>query len=373
MTPDTRKSYFLSIGLFCALLFTFLVPSVGSSRIIAAILLLPAMVITLLLLRKRGVLSINKGTVTLIMAVSAFLYLMLVYLLGIYFGYYKYLGFSFNSFFRFILPISAVIISSEIIRRSLLSQEKKLTSVFAYLIPLLSELTLVSNLWQVDIFSEFMEMVGMTLFPAVVGGILYQYLSKNYGAISVIPFRLIITLYPYIFARIANIPDAILALIDILTPIVLYLFIRSLFEKKPQKAVKQKSGWRYVGYALMAALMISIVMLISCKFRFGALVIGSGSMTGEINVGDTIIYERYDGEKIEEGQIIVFEKDKVAVIHRVVDIERINGVTRYYTKGDANDDLDAGYRTSSDIIGITKFKISYIGYPTLWLRSLFER
>ena len=127
-----------------------------------------------------------------------------------------------------------------------------------------------------------------------------------------------------------------------------------------------------MGYAVVACLMISVVMLISCKFRFGALVIGSESMTGELNVGDTVIYERYDGEIIEEGQVIVFEKDKVAVIHRVVGIERINGVTRYYTKGDANDGLDTGYRTSSDIIGITKFKVSYIGYPTLWLRSLFE-
>ena len=96
-------------------------------------------------------------------------------------------------------------------------------------------------------------------------------------------------------------------------------------------------------------------------------------MTGTLNVGDTIIYEKYEGEVIDEGQIIVFKDGSVAVIHRVVDIERINGVTRYYTKGDANDGLDLGYRTANDIIGTTKLKISLIGYPTLWLRSLFSR
>ena len=79
MTPDTRKSYFLTIGIFCALLVTFLVPDSGSSRIIAAILLLPAMVLTLFLLRKRGILSINKGQVSLIMAVSSLLYIMFNY------------------------------------------------------------------------------------------------------------------------------------------------------------------------------------------------------------------------------------------------------------------------------------------------------
>ncbi len=373
MTPDTRKSYFLSVGIFCALLITFLVPGTGSSRIIAAILLLPAMVLTLFLLKKRGILSINKGQVTLIMAVSSLLYLMLNCLLGIYFGYYKYLGYSIDSFFKFILPISIVIISVEIIRRALLAEEKRLTFVFSYLISVLAELLIVSNLWQVNSFNEFMDMIGMTLFPAIVSNVLYHYLSKRYGLISIIPYRLVISLYMYVFTIVANIPDAILALINILTPIALYLFIKTVFEKRPQKAVKKKSGWRFVGYAAVAILMISIVMLISCKFRFGALVIGSESMTGEINKGDAIVYERYEDQQIGKGQVIVFEKDKVAVIHRVVDIQRINGVTRYYTKGDANDSLDTGYRTDGDIIGLTRFKISYIGYPTLFIRSLFER
>ena len=373
MTPDTRKSYFLSIGLFCALLITFLVPSTGNSRIIAAVLLLPAMVLTLLLLKKRGILSINKGTVTLIMVVSALLYVMLSFILGIYFGFYKYVGFSVDSFFKFILPISVVIISVEIIRRALLAQSKRLTDIFAYLISLLAELLIVSSIRQINSFNEFMDMVGLALFPAIFSSILYQYLSKRYGAVSVIPYRLIITLYPYIFLRIANIPDVLLALMNILIPIVLYIFIKSLFEKKPQKAVKKKSKWRFAAYAAIAIVMISIAMLISCKFKYGALVIGSGSMTGEINVGDAVIYESYDGQKIEEGQVIVFYDNNVAVIHRVIEIERINGVTRYYTKGDANDAPDLGYRTEGDLIGVTKFKISYIGYPTLWLRGLFER
>ena len=34
------------------------------------------------------------------------------------------------------------------------------------------------------------------------------------------------------------------------------------------------------------------------------LVIGSESMTGTINVGDAVIYERYDGQRIKEQQII---------------------------------------------------------------------
>ncbi len=114
-------------------------------------------------------------------------------------------------------------------------------------------------------------------------------------------------------------------------------------------------------------------MLISGQFRFGALVIATDSMTGEINKGDMILYEKYDDQLIKEGQIIIFIQDKSKIVHRVVKIENIGGETRYYTKGDTNEDLDSGYRTASDIFGLTDVKLAYVGYPTLWLRDLIKK
>ena len=85
-----------------------------------------------------------------------------------------------------------------------------------------------------------------------------------------------------------------------------------------------------------------------------------------------IIYERYDDQKIEKGQVIVFLENNRRVIHRVVGIETIDGEVRYYTKGDANEDIDAGYRVRSEIVGLTDVKVAYVGYPTLWLRELLS-
>ena len=83
--------------------------------------------------------------------------------------------------------------------------------------------------------------------------------------------------------------------------------------------------------------------------------------------------EKYtDEDVIEKGQIIVFNKYGVKTVHRVVQIENINGQTRYYTKGDANDDNDSGFITDGDIYGFVHFKIPYVGYPTLMLRGIFK-
>ena len=119
--------------------------------------------------------------------------------------------------------------------------------------------------------------------------------------------------------------------------------------------------------------MIGTVMLVSNQFKYGSLVIATGSMTGELNKGDVVIFESYTSQPIIEGQVIVFEKYDVMVVHRVVDIEIINGRTRYYTKGDANEDRDDGFITNAEIVGLARKKLPVLGYPTLWMRSLFKR
>ena len=90
-----------------------------------------------------------------------------------------------------------------------------------------------------------------------------------------------------------------------------------------------------------------------------------------LNKGDVAISERYEDQFIQEGQVIAFKQSKSVVIHRVVDIQVVNGITRYYTKGDANEDLDTGYVTDSQIVGLVHYKVPMLGFPTLWLRSLF--
>lgn len=44
----------------------------------------------------------------------------------------------------------------------------------------------------------------------------------------------------------------------------------------------------------------------------------------------------------------------------------------YKTKGDHNSNYDSNLTSSNDVIGIYKFKIKYIGYPSLWLEQLLK-
>ena len=129
---------------------------------------------------------------------------------------------------------------------------------------------------------------------------------------------------------------------------------------------------RIVNLGIATIVIVLIVMLISCKFRYGVIVVGSGSMEGALNIGDIAIFENYDKQKISKDDIIIFNRDDIKYIHRVVKISFTNNEYRYYTKGDANQELDDGYVTRNDVFGVAKFRIRYIGYPSIWLRDMFD-
>ncbi|MBQ3488963.1 MAG: signal peptidase I [Clostridia bacterium] len=370
---DRKVLHRITISSLAVLLLALILPSAVSGRILAAILLLPLAIVTYLFVKKRSILSMNKKQILMLMAVIGLLYLMLYYLSGLHFGFYRS-GYRFDFYYglHFVLPISAIIIETEFIRWIVRAQNNKAADVLTYFSCVIAEVLIVSNISGITTYSHFMDVLALALLPAVTANFLYHYLSKRYGMLPNIVYRLLISLYTYIIPYKPAVPDSMLAFINLLLPIAIYLFIDALYEKKKRYALGKKSKFGVIITVLAVAIMASAVMLISNQFRYGVLVVATESMTGELNKGDAALFERFENQIITEGQVIVFEKNGSMIIHRVIKIEKINGVMRYYTKGDANDGRDSGFITNSDIVGLVNYRVPYIGYPTIWVRSLFK-
>lgn len=376
--PDKRNLHIFSALVFAVLLVALLIPIGDSGRIAAAILLLPPAVLMPLFLKKRRIQKITTNQVILVMTVIALLYVMLYYLSGLSFGFYKNpYRLTVANFFKFFLPVAAIIFFTEVIRFVTLSQESKLASTLCWLSCVMAEMLICSNLPSVDSFARFMDLVAGAMLPAIIANGLYHYLSRRYGFWPNLIFRAVTTLHTYTFPITSGISDSLVNLARLLIPLAIYFFIDALYEKKRRYALQKVSRFSRVASKILTIvvliIMIGTVMLVSNQFRFGAFVIATDSMTGELNKGDVALFERYDDQFIAEGQVIVFEKSNDMIIHRVVDIQIINGITRYYTKGDANEDLDNGFITESDIVGLVDYKLPFLGFPTLWMRSLFRR
>lgn len=372
---DKKVLHIISSSIFAVLLIIFFIPFETAGRIIAAVTFAVAAIAAFVMVKKRSILSINKQQVLLIMSVIAVVYLMLYYLTGIKVGFYHNIfGWNLTSFLSRLIPATVIIVCSEVYRWIIRAQNDRASDILCYLSCLLAEMIVCSTAnVAISSFSSFMRLVAETMFPAIIANLLYGYLSKRYGYYPNIVYRLVTTLYLFIIPVLPALSSAISSFINLLLPIAIYLFIDSMFEKKRRYALAKKSKLEIPITIIVVAIMLFTVMVISNHFYIGSYVIATESMTGELNKGDAAIYERYEDQTVIEGQVIAFEQNDMVVIHRVVDIQIINGQNRYFTKGDANENKDSGFIYDSDIIGLVSFKIPYIGFPTLWLRSLFSR
>ncbi len=370
---DKRKVYIFSTVLFALLVILLFIPK-DISRTVTAVLLVFSAVAALFFIKKRKIPSINRKTVAVLLFAIAGLSIVLYYLTGTRFGFLDnpYAA-SFGKSILYVLCVAASVVAMEIIRNVVVSQEDKLSLVLITLSGIAADVLISTKSVTAVNFNGFVDLLALVLFPAVTANLFYNYVSKRYGVLPNILYRLPIVLYVYVITVLPRMPDSLLAFARLLIPILAYFFINMLYGKRKKRATAGRR-WKWLApvvFAVTSFFMISIAMLISCRFRFGVIVIATESMTGEINKGDAIVFESYDGDIILEGDVIVYDKEGARIVHRVVEIEKINGQTRYYTKGDANEYNDEGFITDANILGRVNFKITGIGYPTLWLRSIF--
>ncbi len=370
-----QKLLYIANGLFLGIILLVLfVPNAALVKMLLPLLLTPAAVVISFTIRKRSLLSIRKNQIIGLMLVIVSVYLMVYYLTGLHFGFYqRSVVFSGKTFWNLIFPLLVSIVASEIIRRVFLAQKDKWMMLISFVSFVLLDILLQIEPDTVHTFYGFVNTVSMVLFPAVTSNVLFHYVSAKYGAVPNILYRGILYTYMYVIPVAPATPNAIVAFAKVVVPLTILVFLLVLYERKTYASSRRRLG--RIGAALYSVgvvVMAAFIMLISCRFHYGVIVVGSPSMTGAYNKGDGVFYEEYDGQLILKGDVILFRRDNRTIIHRVVDILNIDGELRYYTKGDANDSMDAGYVTKSQIVGIAKRRLAYIGCPTLWLREFFQ-
>ena len=236
----------------------------------------------------------------------------------------------------------------------------------------LIDLVIYANVYEINNFDTFIEIVGFTLFASISCNLLYNYISSRYGAMPIIIYRLITVLYVYFIPYIPDVYMFFRSILRTIYPYIIYQLLEYTYATKKVSVAYTDKKKAIIGRLFVIIFVACIAMLVSCEFKYGILIIGSGSMTGTINKGDAIVFEKYDGqEELEAGQVIVFSDGKLQIVHRIIDVKLVNGITRYITKGDANVEKDPGYITKENIVALYKFRIIYMGYPSLWLRDIF--
>lgn len=382
MKKDKIKLYILEI-LILLFLFIALFVSKNISRLLLSIIIIGIATIVKFSFKKKKIIRHINNEVTFLMIALGILYLGIFYLMGLLFYNFnnQMITFGFKTLINFIIPTALIIISSEVLRFTLLSQDGTIriknysvdySKTLAFIIMVLIDLIIYVGVYDIVNLNDFLALIGFISFASISCNLYYNYYAKRFGIRGIIFYKMITILYVYIIPIVPNMYIYFRSFLRMIFPYIMYILMENTYGKTNFVESYKTKRKNIVLVTLTIIFMSLFSMLISCQFKYGVLVVGSESMTGTIDKGDAIIYESYNGENIKVGDVIVFMYEEVKIVHRVVEKINVNGEIRYYTKGDLNKNNDPGYRTKDDIIGVEKINIKYVGIPSLWLNELFS-
>lgn len=139
---------------------------------------------------------------------------------------------------------------------------------------------------------------------------------------------------------------------------------------------------------LCQIVLVSLLVMATQTKIFGNLplvsnyqpfVVLSGSMEPTLKVGSVVVIQKVNPAAVKEGDIITFNSpinlnqqqtaEKTPTTHRVNRVLDENGVRKFETKGDANNDVDAYHIGEGDVVGMASFDVPYLGYTSHFLRG----
>ena len=302
-------------------------------------------------------------------------YLFTIYVSGLFLGFERN-GYSLSllNIFRNSFPILVVILVSEFLRFELntKSENQKLLIVLSSILFILVDINIAMQMYDFSNLNDLLEMAALVTLPSITKNILLTYFSLKFGFASTLIYRIIMELYIYLVPILPDFNIYLESIITFIYPLILLKITKLMLkaDEKKEEVVKEKNISRFVNIFIIL-IMFVIVLLTSGIFKYYFLSIGSGSMTPNINKGDVVIVEKYNENElgnIEKGDILVYKKENQVVVHRVIEVNQDDEIT-FRTKGDNNDDEDAWIINEKDVIGIAKFRIPLVGYPTVWLNE----
>lgn len=319
--------------------------------------------------------SMHKKTINKIIVSSLLSIILITYLLGFFVGFSKN-AFSYRLWpiIRTVFPIILAIVSKEIIRCVFAknSKQTKKPIIFLTIIFIIAEVIntyLVSNVVGFEGYFIFSCKVVMT---TIAKEILLSYLSYNFGLSPTLIYNIPLSIYPYVLPLVPNLGDFIYSVIFLLLPFLLYLSTIKIVEY--QNKVKFKVNAKTESMFFIPVLLILIVMvsLVTGIFGYKMVAIISGSMQPSFDRGDAVIYKKIKSDdEFVVGEVIAYQKDKIIIAHRIVEIKEKNGVIEIHTKGDNNEGEDSYIVKKGEVLGKVLYVVKYIGYPTVLLSEAF--
>lgn len=321
--------------------------------------------------------KVNKYQTMFILIIS---YLIIYVLLGLFLGYVKSIySHSFLGILKNIWDYIIPIIFIELIRNILVRNSCNSKIVFLII-------ALLFTLIDIDLFNiisltnkaEIFKTTFSIILPAAIKNLSLTYISKTSGYTTNLIYLLPQKLTNIILPIFPDLDWYFISLLGILLPVFAFIIIKHLDDKiessKSKSRIKKEKPIRII---ILITPLIIFCLFVAGIFKYKPTAIVSNSMHPIFDRGDVVIVEKLDRKKrknLKKYDIIEYKLNNIIVAHRIIYIEKHNdGSILYITKGDNNNTADNEKVSFNQIIGIVKFRIPKVGYPSVWLNDFFNK
>ena len=309
------------------------------------------------------------------------IYVMIYFPLGLVFGYERSpYSHTLISILKNMWAFVSIIIFQEMARFALIRLSPKKIGYYAII-------TILLIITQVEFWSiggslgnnvDFFKYTSQTIIPLIVSNCLFTYLTITSGNISSTVYRSILELLVILLPIFPSINWLISSMMNIILVIIVALYVNYTDMKSSRtysrKQVKKESIVSYIPFVIV---LVLVVCFVSGMFKYIPIAVLSDSMLPEFSRGDAVIIEKISDKslkKLKKGTIIYYSKDSKLVIHRIVEITKDeSNKTKIITKGDNNNTVDPSPVSEGEVLGVAKFMVPYVGYPSVLVSEFLKK
>jgi signal peptidase len=212
-----------------------------------------------------------------------------------------------------------------------------------------------------------------TVLPALAENLLASFLALLGGPVAAIAYRGILQAFWWFCPILPNLPWAFKGLIGVVVPIVGLVVANTVRISRPRHRQARREGeGSLAGWIVTTVVAVAIIWFAVGLFPVHPTTVISGSMRPTLDVGDVVIVVKAPADTIKPGDIIQFrEAEGVTTVHRVVQIQEIEGERVFITQGDANSEPDANPVIPENVVGKAVFDIPKIGWAAIAVKEFF--
>lgn len=298
-------------------------------------------------------------------------YYIIYYFLGLIVGFVyntyntTFTGILYNSFI-IIIPL---LLREEIRRRFIQLHRNSKAYILVTIIFICYEL-MGSTFFSYQNNEELLSKVFIVFIPIILENIILTYLAFIGERKTVYAYLIPSVIAKYMVPINTDLDWFYQLLLQIIFYIIIYTTISNEYSFRiERRSPKSHKKYNFVYYSLFV-LVVVFGLFVAGVFKYQPVAILTYSMKPTFTRGDAVVIQKLtDDEKqnLKKGDVIQYQYNKIVVIHRIVDVYKVDGEKVFVLKGDNNQSNDSSVVYTKQIMGKAIFSIPKVGYPSVWL------